>query len=304
MELAGSAPVRASETGETRPAVDVVVPFHGTADELAALRARLDALRLRTGDSLTIVDNRTGATSAEPGERRRIVNAPELQSSYFARNAGTAGARADWLLFLDADTEPPPDLLDSYFVPAPGPRTAVLAGGVRDVPLDRTARPTLAERYASICSLMSQHNTLRGERGYAQTANCAVLREAFDEVGGFEPSVRSGGDADLCFRLRERGWEIEPRESAAVLHRSRDTLRGFLRQRARYGAGAAWLAERHPGSFEAVPLRNLAVWSAKCTLRGLLALARGRRDEAIVCLFDPAGMWALELGRRWGSNAA
>ncbi|MFL5828102.1 MAG: glycosyltransferase family 2 protein [Thermoleophilaceae bacterium] len=304
MELAGSAPARASETGQTRPAVDVVVPFHGTANELAELRERLAGLRLRDGDSLTVVDNRADAASARFGERRRVLGAPALQSSYFARNAGAAGGRAAWLLFLDADTEPPAGLIDSYFTAPPGPHTAVLAGGVRDVPLHRSARPTLAERYASICSLMSQQNTLRGERGYAQTANCAVLREAFEEAGGFEPAVRSGGDADLCFRLRERGWEIEPREAAAVLHHSRSTLRGFLRQRARYGAGAAWLAERHPGSFEAVPLRNLMVWTAKCALRGLRALARGRRDEAIVCLFDPAGMWALELGRRRGSNAA
>ena len=39
-----------------RPAVDVVVPYAGR--ELDALRARLDVLRLRQGDTLTIALNR------------------------------------------------------------------------------------------------------------------------------------------------------------------------------------------------------------------------------------------------------
>ena len=48
---------------------------------------------------------------------------------------------------------------------------------------------------------MSQRNTLTGVRPYAQTAHCAVRRSAFEAVGGFREDIRSGGDADLCFRL-------------------------------------------------------------------------------------------------------
>ncbi len=97
---------------------------------------------------------------------------------------------------------------------------------------------------------MSQANTLgAGHWAYVQTANCAIRRSAFEQVGGFCDEVRSGGDADICFRLRDAGWAIEPRERALVVHSSRRTLGKLLRQRARMGAGAAWLDQRHPGSF-------------------------------------------------------
>src|SRR5581483_10196456 len=88
--------------------------------------------------------------------------------------------------------------------------------------------------------------------GFAQTANCAVRRAAFQSVGGFA-EVRSGGDADLCLRLRAAGWRLEERRHAAVLHLNRANLASLLAQRARHGAGAAWLARRHPG---AVPARG------------------------------------------------
>ena len=94
---------------------------------------------------------------------------------------------------------------------------------------------------------MSQENTLHDPRwGYAQTANAAFRRTAFEEVGGFEEHARSGGDADLCFRLRAAGWELVYRPEAMVVHRNRTTLRSLLRQRARHGAGSAWLNRRNP----------------------------------------------------------
>ena len=96
---------------------------------------------------------------------------------------------------------------------------------------------------------MSQEITLADDQwAFAQTANAAVRRKAFEQVGGFEAGVRSGGDADLCFRIRAAGWDLERREQAAVVHRNRQTVPRMLAQRARHGAGAAWLSERWPGA--------------------------------------------------------
>jgi GT2 family glycosyltransferase len=283
-----------SAPSKTRPAVDFVVPFAGSAAALEELRERLRALDLGGSDTLTIVDNRPAGAPAVDGTLR----APERRSSYFARNRGAAAGTNPWLMFLDADVEPPPDLAGRLFAEEPADRTAVLAGGVVDGPLEPHARQPAAARFAMLHASMSQANTLLdGPWSYAQTANCAVRRAAFEAVGGFRDHIRSGGDADLCFRLRALGWQIEPRERAAVVHRSRRTLRKLLRQRARHGSGAAWLDRQHPGSFPRARRLGLVKWTLQSFAGAAVARARGRREDALIGVVEPLWVWAFELGR-------
>ncbi len=280
-----------------RPAVDVVLPFRGSDADLARVAEGLGALKLRPGDSVTIADNRPDAGDGHRGAVA-ILGAGERQTSYHARNRGAARGAAPWLVFLDADVTPPPDLLDRYFASAPGERTGVLAGAVVDEAPPQPGGGSAAVRYAWLKSSMSQEVTLgHGEWAFAQTANAAVRREAFAAVGGFAAGVRSGGDADLCFRLRAAGWGLERREEAAVVHRNRATVGRMLAQRARHGAGAAWLGERWPGALPRRRWPGLAWWSARRAAHGLAAAVRGDRDEALLGLLDGPAVWAFELGR-------
>ncbi|MEA2191513.1 MAG: hypothetical protein QOI73_1634, partial [Solirubrobacteraceae bacterium] len=220
-----------------RPAVDVVLPFFGSDEQLERVAERLATLETRPGDTLTIADNRPGAAGASRGAVR-IVGAGERQTSYHARNRGVAIGTAPWIVFLDADVLAPIDLLDRYFEDPPSEDVGTLAGTVIDEPPSEDEAQTAAERYAYLKSSMSQEITLgHGEWAFAQTANAAVRREAFEQAGGFEDGVRSGGDADLCFRIRAAGWTLERREQAAVVHRNRATIPRMLAQRARHGAG-------------------------------------------------------------------
>jgi cellulose synthase/poly-beta-1,6-N-acetylglucosamine synthase-like glycosyltransferase len=282
-----------------RPAVDVVVPFRGSAPGLADLVERLHGLVLEPGDTVTVVDNTpAGVARASASQKVRIVAAPERQSSYHARNRGAAAGVAPWLLFLDADVEPAPRLADRYLTEAPGARTGVLVGTVRDVGTP-SGHESLAGRYARVRRLIDQANTLQMTRPYAKTANCLVRRAAFEHVGGFVDDIRSGGDADLCFRLREAGWELEPRPDAVAEHRSRQRLLGLLGQRARHGSGAEWLELRYPGF---VGPRRRLVGLARNLVEGAgasaAALVRGDGEQALVHLMDPVSNAAFDLGRR------
>jgi GT2 family glycosyltransferase len=280
-----------------RPAVDVVIPFAGSASELQALIARAARLERTAGDTVVVVDNRarTDAVVAPPGVL--VVPAPERAGSYYARNRGAATGEAPWLLFVDADVEVPADLLDRYFERDPQDATGVLAGEVSDQPPSLDQR-SAAVRYAWLKQSMSQETTLaHGRWAFAQTANCAIRRAAFDAVGGFREHVRSGGDADLCFRLAAAGWQLERRPRATVMHRNRQTVRAMLRQRARHGAGAAWLNREHPGSFPRRRWTGLAWWATRRAATGLRALAGGDRDGAVLGLLDGPAVWAFELGR-------
>jgi hypothetical protein len=281
--------------------VDIVVPFAGSQDELDALVVRMRAIEVAVGDTLTIVDNRPNA-SVDPDAGDVVVSASAERSSYYARNRGAERGAAPWLLFLDADVDPPSDLLARYFATEPRESTGVVGGGIRDAPLP--ADPTRAERYAVEFGQMSQDNTLgQGIWAYAQTANALVRRRAFEQVGGFEEGIRSGGDADLCFRIRAGGWQIESRPAAEVVHHNRATTRAFLRQKLRHGSGIGWLDKRYPGAFPPRKRLGYLKWFAEEAAKAAGTAARGERERAADEFFPVLVLGAIELGRFFPNKA-
>jgi hypothetical protein len=228
-----------------RPPVSVIVPFHGDEAAASAMKLALGALEMRDGDELLVADNteRGVLAAAFPeGFRTALIRQP-----YSARNEAAARAGNDWLLFTDADCRPRPGLLDAYFEPLPGERVGALAGEIAGAGAG-SHPPTLAQRYAADRRLLSSELFLAHPyKPMGVTANLLVRREAFDAVAGFAEGIRSGGDADLCWRLQDAGWAIEHRPRAIVAHEHRATVRALLRQSARTAAGTRWLEARHPG---------------------------------------------------------
>jgi GT2 family glycosyltransferase len=281
----------------SRPTVDVIVPFRGSQEALRRVRERLARISLQPGDSVLVVDNTPGRGGDAREGAVPVIRAAERATPAYARNRGVARGAAEWLVFCDADTEPRADLLDRYFDPPPGQRTGLIGGGV----IDETVPPdaSVVARYAYLRGVMSQEDTFAfGEWGYPKTANVACRRAAFEEVGGFREEIRAAEDADLTYRLRAAGWEVERREEAAVVHASRTTFRGFIAQQAVWGAGGAWVHATYPGAVPLVGRPGLIWWAVRSTVGGLLRAARRRdRDAAILALFRPLEALAWELGR-------
>jgi GT2 family glycosyltransferase len=283
----------------SRPPVDVVVPFAGSPAALEQLASRLTRLKLRPGDSRLIVDN-TPRPESRPGTEVNgipVLHAAERCTPGFARNRGAARGSAPWIVFFDADTEPADDLLDRYFEAAPEPRTALIAGGVRDEPIPKNGLP--AARYAYLREAMSQENTFRfGSWSYPTTSNVAVRRAAFVAVGGFREDIRAAEDADITYRMKSAGWEVERRESANVTHLSRRTVWSFVVQKAVHGAGGAWLNRQYPGCLPARRRPGLVWWAVRMTARGLTRAIRSRdRDPALREWFYAIELLVWELGR-------
>jgi GT2 family glycosyltransferase len=285
-----------ADTG--RPPIAVVVPFRGDRRAAERTLASLARIELRERDELVVADNTDDGVLVGLGERGvTAIRAGGERSSYHARNAGVAVASAPWLLFLDADCVPQRDLLDAYFTTPVAERCAILAGEIAGDP----GQGGLLARYARSRNYLSQTEGLHGKAGVAAaTANLLVRRVAFDAVGGFAEGIRSGGDVDLCWRLRDAGWTLEYRPGAGVVHRHRETLPGFLGQIARYGAGARWLDRRHPGCSPRWPLLPGLAGAGRDIATNL---AGGRAEEAMFRAIDGLGLVAHNVGYAT-SNAA
>jgi GT2 family glycosyltransferase len=284
----------------TRPAVSVIVPFHGAEAEALAAATAMRRLRLAYDDELIVADNTELGVAGPPfADVARVVRASAERSSYHARNAGAAVASRPWLLFLDADCVPSPDLLDRYFDPAPGEGEAILAGRI----LDHADHDSLLARYARSRNFYSGATGLQGsDGGYAPTGNLLVRREAFEALGGFTEGIRSAGDVELCWRLQAAGWTLGRRHEARAEHRHREDLPSFLGMLARYGAGARWLNTRYPGSSPRWPLSSWEL--GRSGFDAVRHVAAGRKEEAAFRLIDALGLVAHNVGYRQRNDVA
>jgi mycofactocin system glycosyltransferase len=82
------------------------------------------------------------------------------------------------------------------------------------------------------------------------------------QVGGFDETLKSGEDVDLCWRFVEAGARLRYEPIAMVAHEHRTELREWFARRAFYGASAAPLSIRHPGKTAPVVISGwtLLVW--------------------------------------------
>lgn len=280
-----------------RPSVSVIVPFHGDAAAARALLAAVRAVELQPGDEVLIADNTLDEVCARqaPEAFATVVK----RSPYGARNEAAERARGAWLLFTDSDCRPRTDVLDAYFAGPPlGERCGAVAGEV----VAASGGHGLVARYAAARGHLSQAAHLRhAYRPMAVTANLLVRAQALRAVGGFAEGVRSGGDADLCWRLQAAGWTLEHRPSAVVEHEHRETLWGLLRQIARYSAGAAWLERRHPGSSAAA--RPAIVRDLARALAGTVVFPlRGEPERGAFKALDAAFVVAQAAGFAAGNR--
>jgi mycofactocin glycosyltransferase len=225
----------------SRPAVSVVVPFAGSAEQARVVLTMLGELDTRPGDELIIADN--SGTVDPDSERVAVVRATGEGSAAHSRNVGGATVKNDWILFLDADVIAPADLLDSFFAEPIDDRVGAITGDIAGIPDTRT----LAARYGTARNFLGQRSHVNNPvRPRASSANLLVRRAAFEQVGGYTEGIWAGEDTDFTWRLQAAGWTLAFNEHAVVQHAYRTTLRGLGSQWRGYAAGARWLSQQYP----------------------------------------------------------
>ncbi|MBP0018530.1 MAG: glycosyltransferase [Cyanobacteria bacterium SBLK] len=257
--------------------VSVIVPIYNGEEDLPDLLACLQEQTYPASQvEYILVDNnssdRTGerlTTAVEDFARSGLVlrplNETKVQGSYAARNGGIRAAQYDIFAFTDADCRPCPQWLELLVKPFENSEIGLVAGEIRALPSENWL-----EKYSDRKDTLSQKHTLAHSFcPYGQTANLAIRKQAFEQVGLFRPYLTTGGDADICWRvLRETDWKLEFIEAAFIRHRHRSTLKELRSQWKRYGRSNRYLHELHgvklmPALTTPKKLRRLGRWLLK-----------------------------------------
>jgi hypothetical protein len=255
----GDSPTTRLKGDHHRPAVAVVMPFAGSPAQARGSLAALSALRTRAGDTVLLADNSAAASAAGSLPAGSAATAPTVipalgeHSPARARNAGAAAAAAvaaaagnaiEWLLFLDADCRPSPDLIDAFFAEPIPDGVGAVAGEIHAVP----GGDGLAARYGTSRNFLNSATHMAHPfRPRVSAANLLVRRAAFDAVGGFRQGIRTAEDTDFCWRLQDAGWTLAVRPQATAGHAYRTSLRELRAQWRGYAAGRAWLGRTYEG---------------------------------------------------------
>jgi GT2 family glycosyltransferase len=229
-------------------AVAVCVVTHDSAEDVAACVAAVAALAHRPLE-LVVVDCASGDGTVAAVE----AAAAPLQAAgiavtvvALATNAGFAGGMnralkrtdAPWVLTLNPDALPEPDFVDRLLARAeshPELRVGAVTGRLVRLPVAGESEPRLDACGMRLTRSWRHLDRGSGERDRGQwgeadrvfgATGAASLfrREALDDaaVDGevFDSRFHTfREDAELAFRLRERGWEVLYEPAARAVHR-------------------------------------------------------------------------------------
>lgn len=206
----------------------------------------------------------------------RVLRMDDLHISAL-RNRGASAARGKFLAFLDADCIAPSEWLPLATAMFGAPNIGIIGGFCR---IPENAPWVPRTWYAD------RQQEKRGEVSYVPAANLMISRPDFLRIGGFDESLETNEECELCERARSFGLKVTAHPELGVVHlRDPQTVGAFYRKQAWHGKNTLRVFFRNLPRMVNVRPISIAVY----TLAGLTASA--------VCLsLGKLGWFAVLLG--------
>jgi mycofactocin glycosyltransferase len=301
-------------TGPSHRDITVVVPVRDNPVGLSRLMRSLRGMRV------VIVDDGSEVpmTSTDFDGLYcdvQVIRHPRSKGPAAARNTGLAACQTDFVAFLDSDVVPRRGWLEALLGHFCDPTVALVAPRIINL---REPKGAVA-RYEAVRSSLDLGQREApvvpyGTVSYVPSAAIICRRSVLNELGGFDETLNSGEDVDLCWRFIEAGARLRYEPVALVAHDHRTQLREWFMRKAFYGSSAAPLSVRHPGKTAPLVISGwtLLVWILLSMGSGIgylastiVALFTGRRianslrtvdtEPKEVAAVAAQGLWAAAL---------
>jgi mycofactocin glycosyltransferase len=301
-------------TGPSHRDITVVIPVRDNPVGLSRLMRSLRGMRV------VIVDDGSEVpmTSSDFDGLYcdvQVIRHPRSKGPAAARNTGLAACQTDFVAFLDSDVVPRRGWLEALLGHFCDPTVALVAPRIVNL---REPKGAVA-RYEAVRSSLDLGRREApvvpyGTVSYVPSAAIICRRSMLNELGGFDETLSSGEDVDLCWRFIEAGARLRYEPVALVAHEHRTDLREWFMRKAFYGSSAAPLSVRHPGKTAPLVISGwtLLVWILLSMGSGIgyfastiVALITGRRianslrtvdtEPKEVAAVAAQGLWAAAL---------
>jgi glycosyltransferase involved in cell wall biosynthesis len=225
------------------PKVSVVLPVYNDRRVCEAVGCLLKQT-LPPHEIIVVDDGSTdGTLELLRGFGDKIILIPKQNGGpASARNWGIRAAGGEFVAFTDSDCLPREGWLAGLIGGFDSHKVGGVGGAIK------RADSNLLSEYADINRFLGAGISRDGSIAYFATANACFRRHALVEAGLFdERFIKPGGeDVEICYRVRNLGYELRVAENALVLHRHRRKVRTFLKMMANYGEGQYLIDMMHP----------------------------------------------------------
>lgn len=285
-----------------------VLPTRGRPHVLACTLDRLARLQHLPGEAeVVIVDNASTPAAVAPrflsnGIPVRLIRLSENRSAA-ARNVGVEHAAGEWIVMLDDDSSPldADGLLSSLQDAAPD-----VAAVQAEIYL-----PSPGQLLDPSREIRRTELTLRESGGLPEViigCGCAIRREAFNQVGGYDPSFDYYAEEyDLSAKLLLAGHRVTLDRRFGVLHEKSSERRSFGRIIRRLVRNNAWVNRRYAPASEMQHEHEHLItryWAIARKEHSLLGYLHGYSELLVTLAEQPRTPMPTEIWDRFTGLAA
>lgn len=231
-----------------QPLVSVVIPLFNDAGSIGAVLSGLAAQRDAPAFEVIVVDDGSQDEGPEIARGQGVLVETQTNAGpAAARNRGADLALGEIVLFLDADCTPPATWVRDMVAPIREGGFQAVVGTIcaaNDGPVPRIVQAEVEGRYAGM---------RQAENGvdFIAAPSCGFRRAVFQEIGGFDTSLRQAEDVEIAYRTRARGHRIAFVDTVPVAHEHQRGLGEFLRVKHRRAVGRMEVFARFPEKLRA-----------------------------------------------------
>ena len=222
--------------------ISIVLPTFNRRARLQRVLEGLDrqSVDAKSFEAVIVDDGSTDDTQdwlAKNEQRSYRVTAIRQQNGgpARARNTGIAAASGEYVLFLDDDVEPTPELVAEHLRCHDLEKGVVVMGPLASLP--HYAQPWVAWEQAKLEAQYA--SMLRGdwEPSFRQfwTGNASVAKADVLAAGGFDTAFLRAEDVELGRRMHERGLKFRFNPKARGLHHAERSLAAWEKMHRSYG---------------------------------------------------------------------